>query len=152
MSKLRLESWTMPAADLGLENPLPPLRATRDVHTDTAGDPRYPCRNVAEHGLRARSQYLALDHTGYTRELCARAFRVAVLENEYLRATFLLEFGGRLWSLLHKPSGRELLDTNPVFQPANLAQRRVCGSPSRSNPPAWIRMGRAGTPAPRGDR
>jgi len=29
----------------------------------------------------------------------------------------------RLWSLVHKPSGRELLDVNPVFQPANPAIR-----------------------------
>ncbi|MDF1513863.1 MAG: DUF5107 domain-containing protein [Anaerolineae bacterium] len=65
---------------------------------------------------------------GCTRELCARAFRGAVLKNEYLRATFLLEIDGRLWSLLHKPSGRELLDTNPVFQPANLAFRNACFS------------------------
>jgi hypothetical protein len=37
----------------------------------------------------------------------------------------LLEFGGRLWSLVHKPSGRELLEVNPVFQLANLAIRNA---------------------------
>ena len=52
-------------------------------------------------------------------------FAAAVLENETLRATFLLELGGRLWSLYHKPSGRELLSVNPVFQPANLAIRNA---------------------------
>ncbi len=62
---------------------------------------------------------------GYTRERRSRDFRVAVLENEHLRATFLLELGGRLWSLVHKPSGRELLYVNPVFQPANLAMRNA---------------------------
>jgi hypothetical protein len=62
---------------------------------------------------------------GYTRRLRPRDFRVAVLENEVLRATFLLELGGRLWSLVHKPSGRELLAVNPVFQPANLAIRNA---------------------------
>ncbi len=61
----------------------------------------------------------------YTRTRGAREFRVAVLENEILRATFLLEYGGRLWSLFHKPAGRELLDRNPVFQPANLALRNA---------------------------
>jgi len=46
-----------------------------------------------------------------------------------LKATFLLEYGGRMWSLVHKPSGRELLYVNPMFQPANLAiaQRWVRG-------------------------
>jgi hypothetical protein len=62
---------------------------------------------------------------GYTRHLQPRDFRVAVLENEVLRATFLLEFGGRMWSLVHKPSGRELLAVNPVFRLANLAIRNA---------------------------
>jgi len=50
---------------------------------------------------------------------------VAVLENEALRASFFLELGGRMWSLVHKPSGRELLEANPIFQPANLAIRNA---------------------------
>ena len=61
----------------------------------------------------------------YGRERRLRAFRVAVLENEILRAMFLLELGGRLWRLFHKPAQRELLDGNPVFQPANLAVRNA---------------------------
>ena len=63
----------------------------------------------------------------YDRVRRPRVFKTAVLENEILRATFLLELGGRLWSLVHKPSGRELLHVNPVFQPCNLgaAQRLV---------------------------
>ena len=36
------------------------------------------------------------------------------------------ELGGRLYSLVHKPLGRELLARNPVFQPANLALRNAC--------------------------
>ena len=52
-------------------------------------------------------------------------YKRQVLENDILRATFLLELGGRLWSLLHKPSGRELLAVNPVFQAANLAIRNA---------------------------
>jgi hypothetical protein len=62
---------------------------------------------------------------GYDRQLHPAEFRTAVLENEILRATFLLEFGGRLWSLIHKPSGRELLEVNKVFQLANLAIRNA---------------------------
>jgi Domain of unknown function (DUF5107) len=33
--------------------------------------------------------------------------------------------GGRLWSLVHKPTGRELLHRNPNFWPANLALRNA---------------------------
>jgi len=60
---------------------------------------------------------------GYTRELTPQVFDVAVIENEFLRATFLLGLGGRLWSLYHLPSKRELLDVNPVIRLANLAFR-----------------------------
>jgi hypothetical protein len=61
----------------------------------------------------------------YSRDRHLSALRTAVLENEILRATFLLDFGGRLWSLYHKPAQRELLHTNPVLQPANLAVRNA---------------------------
>ncbi len=50
-----------------------------------------------------------------------------------LKATFLLEYGGRMWSLVHKPSGRELLYVNPMFQPANLAIAQRLGSRGASS-------------------
>ncbi|MGA4506379.1 DUF5107 domain-containing protein [Propionibacteriaceae bacterium G1746] len=51
--------------------------------------------------------------------------RVAVLENEHLRATFLLDWGGRLWTLTDLASGRELLHQADAIQPANLALRNA---------------------------
>lgn len=39
----------------------------------------------------------------------------AVLENEYLKATFVTSMGGRLWSLYDKKAKRELLYANDVF-------------------------------------
>jgi tetratricopeptide (TPR) repeat protein len=62
---------------------------------------------------------------GYTRGRDPISFQSVVLENEYLRAVFLPEVGGRLYSLIWKPLGRELLHRNPVFQPANLAIRNA---------------------------
>ena len=44
-----------------------------------------------------------------------------VIENDRLRATVLPGLGGRIHSLFHKPTGRELLYRNPVFQPADFA-------------------------------
>ena len=129
MSKLRIETWTMPSADLGSENPLPPLASGRELHAvnDAPGIPDEMLPNMAYGRLPNTLPYTMQD--GYTRQLGQRDFRVAVLENEILRATFLLELGGRLHSLLHKPSGREILYVNPVFQPANLALRNAwfCG-------------------------
>ncbi len=94
MTILQIETYTMPAASLGPDNPLPAL-----------GNSCLPYR------VQNRYDRLRKD----------RAFQVVRLENEILRATFLMELGGRLWSLIHKPSGRELLYCNPVFQPGALA-------------------------------
>ena len=42
MSELRFENYSMPAADLGTENPLPPLITGRDLHTVQEADPAIP--------------------------------------------------------------------------------------------------------------
>lgn len=48
-----------------------------------------------------------------------------VLENDYLKALFLPELGGRLWSLFDKVAKRELLYANPMVRPCNLAVRNA---------------------------
>ena len=109
MSELRLETYSMPAADLGPENPLPALRGERELHALDEGSnvPQAMVDSLIWGQPANILPYTRQD--GYDRERQPRAFRVAVLENEILRATFLLELGGRLWSLVHKPTGRELL-------------------------------------------
>jgi hypothetical protein len=125
MNGLSIQSWTMPAADLGLENPLPPLETRRSpTRLEYPADlPKEMLDNIVYGNLSNILPYTFQD--GFNRQLQTRDLRVAVLENENLQATFLLEFGGRLWSLRHKPSGRELLEVNPVFQLANLALRKA---------------------------
>lgn len=119
MSELRSATWRLPAADVGAENPLPPF--DRPTHQPVlSGRPE----SDPEAGyLNDNLPYPVQD--GYSRARQPRDLKTAVLENETLRATFLLEYGGRFWSLLHKPSGRELLYVNPIFQPANLAKRNA---------------------------
>jgi hypothetical protein len=128
MSQLRFEEWVMPGADVGPENPLPPLQRGRGPAKKL--DPeKYPgfsaemLRDMAYGHVANYLPYTMQDR--YTRQLKERPFKVAVLENDILKATFLLELGGRLRSLVHKPSGRELFEANPVFQPANLAIRNA---------------------------
>lgn len=43
-----------------------------------------------------------------------RRFNTLVLENEYLKVTLLPEYGGRILSILYKPTGHEQLFQNPV--------------------------------------
>jgi len=124
MSELRIQTWRMPATDLGPDNPLPPLSTRKKPHFEyTTGIPDEIQENMTYGYVPHILPYTLQD--GYHRQLHPKDFRVAVLENEILRATFLLEFGGRLWSLFHKPSERELLATNPVFQLTNLAIRNA---------------------------
>ena len=126
MSELKIKTWSMPAADLGPESPFPPLSSNQELHIAQSVSPEVPgeiLQNMTYGHLPNILPYAMQD--GYNRERKRRDFRVAVLENNVLKATFLLEFGGRLWSLYHKPSGRELLFVNPVFQPANLALRNA---------------------------
>src|SRR3954451_19212778 len=125
MSELRLEALTMPTADVGPVNPLPPLLATSDLHAVVdPGEADAEMRHNVGYG-RVRSVLPYLVQDGYGRDRRPAEHKVAVLENDVLRATFLLDLGGRLWSLVHKPTDRELLYRNPVFQPANLALRNA---------------------------
>ena len=133
MSELRIETLDMPGADVGPLNPLPrlPGTRTRDLHalalTPEPGVPADIVRNMTYGRVASPLPYAVQD--GYTRQKSHRNFRVAVLENDRLRATVMLEHGGRLRSLYSKEFERELLFANPVFQPANLAIRNAwfCG-------------------------
>jgi hypothetical protein len=125
MSELRIHSFKMPAVKLGAENPLPPLDNIQPP-TRLKAPPETPSEildNMKYGHLSSILPYTVQD--GFDRHLEPTEFKVAVLENEILRATFLLEFGGRLWSLIHKPTKQELLEVNPVFQLANLAIRKA---------------------------
>lgn len=52
-------------------------------------------------------------------------YRTVTLENEALRAVFLPEFGGKLRELTDKHTGRNLLFSNDVVRPCNLAVRNA---------------------------
>lgn len=52
-------------------------------------------------------------------------YQVAILENEYLKATFFPTLGGKLWSLYDKKGKRDLIVDNPVVRPTNLATRNA---------------------------
>lgn len=52
-------------------------------------------------------------------------FQSAILENDYLKATFLPELGGRLWALYDKVNKRDLILENTAFLPCNLGIRNA---------------------------
>ncbi|MGW1744426.1 DUF5107 domain-containing protein [Streptomyces sp. NPDC002092] len=123
VTTIRREVLTLPAAELGPDNPLPPLRLLHEVHRIEDRDrdelPREMARQAGYGPLRSLLPVRVRDGYGRARE--PREFDALVIENGRLRATVLPGLGGRVASLLHKPTGRELLYRNPVFQPADFA-------------------------------
>ncbi|MFD5463844.1 DUF5107 domain-containing protein [Kitasatospora sp. NPDC127059] len=113
---LRIEGTADPAAGV-----LPILHGLSSYTADGVGVDEEMRRNLA---YGAPSSLLPYTRQGdYDRNRAGRELPCVVLENEQLTAVFLPSLGGRLWSLVHRPSGRELLHRNPVLQPANLALR-----------------------------
>lgn len=122
-TSVRRTTLTLPAAPLGPDNPLPALRAGQDVHhievPQDAGLPADMARQIGCAPLRSLLPAPLRD--GYGRSRRPTDLDALVLENDRLRATVLPGLGGRVYSLHHKPTDRELLYRNPVLQPAAFA-------------------------------
>ncbi len=127
MTRLTFETYSMPSASLGKLNPLPDIRKAADLHTLIPVDEETitpeESRYMGWGQINGILPYLIQD--GYNRDKQERAWNAAVLENDHVRAVVLPELGGRLWSLVDKATGQELLHRNPVFQPCNLALRNA---------------------------
>lgn len=113
---------TIPAADVGPEG-LPLLRlqhetSITDADRELLGE--QPGRRLVERPT-CMLPYRAQDR--YGRTVTERAFDTVELANEHLRATFLPELGGRLWSLVDLASGRDLLFQPDAIWFGNLALR-----------------------------
>ncbi|MFF7971504.1 DUF5107 domain-containing protein [Streptomyces sp. NPDC007905] len=123
VTRIRRDVLTLPAARLGPDNPLPPLRPLDEVHRvddrDRDDMPRDMARQLGYEPLHSLLPVRVRDGYGRTRE--PRTLDALVIENDRLRATVLPGLGGRIASLVHLPTGRELLYRNPVFQPADFA-------------------------------
>ncbi len=65
--------------------------------------------------------YAMLDRAAYdasNRVPVDVVYRTFIVENEYLRLTFLPEVGGRLYKVLYKPTGHLVTYRNPVLKPS----------------------------------
>ena len=126
MTTLSFEKFKIKGANLGETSCLPDIknddyiRATLTVLPEvTPEESKYMGKGMIPTLLPYQIQ------SGYDRKREMLEFDAAILENEYLRATFITELGGRLWSLYDKKAERELLYANDVFQPGNLALRNA---------------------------
>ncbi|WP_030983993.1 DUF5107 domain-containing protein [Streptomyces sp. NRRL S-1813] len=122
-TRVRRTTLTLPAAPLGPDNPLPALRGGQDLHrTEIPQDAGLPADMARQIGCAPlRSLLPARMRDGYGRTRRTTDLDALVIENDRLRATVLPGLGGRVYSLHHKPTDRELLYRNPVWQPAAFA-------------------------------
>ena len=120
--KATIETLKIKGAPLEGNNPLPNFRSRKpDIFKTTD---RFP--QTLKLSLGAHSKALPhLMQDRYSRRRDELSLKCLVLENKYLKAQFLPEYGGRLHSLYDKIGQRELLFTNPVIQPGNLAIRNA---------------------------
>lgn len=123
-AELRFEVRRMRVADRGAECCLPDLTGERILqnHLEFLLDEE---DEIYEGYGRRQNAYPYRQYNTYTRELSEREVKTAVLENRYLKAVFLPEYGGRLWELWDKEAGKNLLYTNDVIQFSNLAVRNA---------------------------
>lgn len=124
MSTLEKRKLAMPVADLQGESNLPSISAMINVqHRRKAvldeDDELYLGYGFMQNVFPYRQQ------NNYNRELVEKEIDIIVLENNYLKASFLPTLGGRLWSLYDKVNNKELLYVNPVLRFGNLALRNA---------------------------
>ena len=113
---------TIPGAPLEGVNPLPIFHHKGEV--DIAAALEFPAELRVDLGNRSPVlPYKMQDR--YSRRRIPLKKKTIVLENEYLKASFWPEDGGRLYSLYDKGNKAELLMSNPVYQPGNLAIRNA---------------------------
>lgn len=126
MLKLEFSDYTIVAAELGEENCLPDILNNDYIHASiTMTDKIMPeeKKHIGKGMINTLLPYQIQDN--YNRIRKEKQFKAAILENDYMKAVFLPELGGRLWSLYNKVEKRELLFKNPIFQPCNLALRNA---------------------------
>ncbi len=121
---LTISEILLPSAHFGGESTLPSLYEMNNVQALTASDLDEDDELFVGYGF-VPSLFPYRMQDLYDRATEPTAYIGVVLENEYLKAVFLPELGGRLWSLYDKVKGRDLLYVNPVVRPCNLAVRNA---------------------------
>ena len=113
----------LPVTDLLEENPLPMFSSARDRTFRDGG-----LLPVERDGLGENTGFRILPYRlqdRYAPHAQRRAVSAAVLENDRLRAAFLPEYGGRLYSLWDKRRERECLYINPDSTAQSRASKRL---------------------------
>ena len=117
---LRQESLFMDAATLGNPATLPPIFKENNFQAEKPIQLQEDDELYADQGKVPLMLPYEMQSM-YKREMTMQEIPCFVLENRWMKASFLRDYGGRLWSLYDKAAGRELLYRNDCLQIANLA-------------------------------
>ncbi|MFZ1752814.1 MAG: DUF5107 domain-containing protein [Caldilineaceae bacterium] len=103
--------------------PAPAPVGTVVVYETSVTLPTYPYERYLSDAVNETFNwpYKRFDRERYQRERPGpenRQYKVLVLENAYLKLTVLPELGGRIWQVIHKPTGANLFYQNPVVKPS----------------------------------
>ncbi|SHO52066.1 DUF5107 domain-containing protein [Anaerocolumna xylanovorans] len=123
-SQLTFSKISIEVSDLGQESVLPDILGEFNIQNKTKsmlGE----YEEIYEGYGQLQSIYPYRLQNTYNRKLEPKEVPVAILENEHLKAAFLPTYGGRLWSLIDKQTGTNLLYTNDIIRPSNLALRNA---------------------------
>ena len=124
MTEFYQEDYRLLSVRLGEQSSLPGLEGLANVQQNTKAVLDEDDEIFLGYGFRS-NVFPYRPQDVYTREQTERCYRSIVLENEFLRARFLPELGGRLISLVDKVSGRDLLYQNKTLYAGNLAMRNA---------------------------
>jgi tetratricopeptide (TPR) repeat protein len=125
MTELRKEKFNIPSADFNGVSSLPAISEVlrlsfiEDNFELGEDDGLFINYGMVDYAFPYKAQ------DNYTRTLKDSEEDCIVLENKYLKATFLPQFGGKLHSLIDKTENRNLLFSNTVIRPCHLAVRNA---------------------------
>ena len=118
--KAYLSTLQLPGTLVHGSNPLPIFR---DPVKDKASKSDGTLTEEEMKHLGSETGYRVLPYRlydKYDRDKHMVELKTVVLENDLVRAEFLPEQGGRLYSMVNKKTGKDVFLRNPVYQPANL--------------------------------
>ncbi len=119
------ENIVLKSTSLGNESLIPDIAGESSLPFFHSGENFKPemLPRLGEGLLASKLPYTMQD--GYDRCFKDREYKAIVLENEYLKAVFLPQFGARLWSLYDKKKKADIIYKNDVLVFANLGLRNA---------------------------
>ena len=123
-NKLYRSFLRLPASELGPEATLPPIFREHNFQAEKVYAPSEDDELYTDLGRVGWILPYSIQN-GYTRQMKTRDIPCIILENDLIQAVFLDQYGGRLWSLTDKTTGKNLLYTNDILRFSNLALRNA---------------------------